>query len=120
MASRVRSYDISPWVEHADKEDSQTNQTGGVKGTGTVSRGWGGGLALIGLSREDVQERGVAVVICETNGISWCHDDVMTWRNSLHYWLASVTGGFPSQRASNAGLFGVFLVVSLNKLLNKQ
>ena len=30
-----------------------------------------------------------------------------------------VTGGFPSQRASNAS-FGVFFDVSLNKMLNKQ
>ena len=50
------------------------------------------------------------------------HEDVMAWKRSVHYWpfVRGITGGFPSQRASNAGRACVFFVVILKKLLNKQ
>ena len=52
-------------------------------------------------------------------------DGIMPWKWFLHCWPFvceenhPVTGGFPSQRASNAGLW-CFFCASLNKLLNKQ
>ena len=48
--------------------------------------------------------------------ISWCHDQMETVSALLVLCEenSSVTGGFPSQRASNAG-FDVFFDVSINK-----
>ena len=53
-----------------------------------------------------------------------CHDDVIKWKRFPRCWPfvmgnPPVTGGFPSQRDSNAG-FDVFFNVCLNKRLNKQ
>ena len=50
----------------------------------------------------------------------WCHDmEMLSALLALCDGKPLVTGGFPSQRASNIS-FGVFFDVSLNKLLNKQ
>ena len=45
-----------------------------------------------------------------------CHDDVMTWKHFTHYWpfVMGILGGFPSQRANDAG-FDVFFVVTMKK-----
>ena len=56
------------------------------------------------------------------------HDDVIKWKRFPRYWpfvcvggagVPPVTGGFPSQRASNVG-FGVSFDISLNKQSSRR
>ena len=54
------------------------------------------------------------------------HYDIIKWKQFQRYWpfvkgihSSPVTGGFPSQKASNTGHWCSF-VVSPNKLLNKH
>ena len=60
---------------------------------------------------------------CLSNKCHTFHDDVMMWNASALLALCEgnppVTGGFPSQRASNAG-FDVFFVVSRKQLLTNS
>ena len=59
---------------------------------------------------------------CSCLGVLYmCHtEEQIGWQPWWRYQMETIsTGGFPSQRASNAG-FDIFFDISLNKRLNKQ